>query len=103
MLEFIIDNYYVILIICVLLIFGIIGYIVDTLKNSQKNNVNELDTYVPEEEVFIQNTENDQEQENIQEEEQSAENLIEEYNNDKNPRYLYSLVDVLLYIKELKK
>ena len=82
MLEFIIDNYYVILIICVLLIFGIIGYIVDTLKNSQKNNVNELDTYVPEEEVFIQNTENDQEQENIQEEEQSAENLIEEYNNE---------------------
>ena len=82
MKEFIINNYYVILIICVLLIFGIIGYIVDTLKNSQKNNVNELDTYVPEEEVFIQNTENDQEQENIQEEEQSAENLIEEYNNE---------------------
>ena len=83
MKEFIINNYYVILIICVLLIFGIIGYIVDTLKNNHyKNDVNELDTYVPEEEVFIQNTENDSEQENIQEEEQSAENLIEEYNNE---------------------
>ena len=85
MKEFIINNYYVILIICVLLIFGIIGYIVDTLKNNHyKNDVNELDTYVPEEEVFIQNTENDSEQENIQEEEQSAENLIEEYNNEQN-------------------
>ena len=79
MLEFIIDNYYVILIICVLLIFGIIGYIVDTLKNSRYKNVNELDTYIPEEEVFIQDT--PKEEEPVKEE-QSAENLIEEYNNE---------------------
>lgn len=84
MLDFIIDNYYIILIICVLLIFGIIGYIVDTLKNKQSKNVNELDTYIPEEEVFIQETpENDESEKELQEtKEQSADNLIEKYNNE---------------------
>ena len=50
MLDFIIENYYVILIICVLLIFGIIGYMIDSIKNKKyKDNVNNFDAYIPEE------------------------------------------------------
>lgn len=81
MLDFIIENYYVILIICILLIFGVIGYIVDTLKNKKLED-NNVETYIPQEEVFIQNIEN-QEEEKFEESVQSTENLLEVYNNEK--------------------
>ena len=83
MLDFILKNYYVILIICILLIFGIIGYIIDTLKTSKNRNTEEVDTYIPEEEVFIQNTEEEPIKEEV-EEETSVDNLIEEYNNEQD-------------------
>ena len=55
MLEFIIDNYYVILVTCILMIFAIIGYIIDNLKTRKYlENENTTDTYIPEEEIFIQ-------------------------------------------------
>ena len=81
MLDFILENYYVILVICILLIFAIIGYIVDTLKTRQyKENVNEVDAYIPEEEVFIQRFE---EQTQVEEEEkESVDDLLKEYNNE---------------------
>ena len=83
MLDFIIEHYYVILIICVLLIFGIIGYIIDTLKNSRyKNEINELDTYIPEEEVFIQDVKEEPEEKPEEETSETVDNLIEEYNNE---------------------
>lgn len=86
MLEFIVNNYYVILIVCILLIFAIIGYIVDTLKSRKYEETNENDTYVPEEEVFIQKFEEPINEEDVVENE-NVEELIDEYNkvqNDEN-------------------
>ena len=83
MIDFIVRNYYVILVICILLIFAIIGYIIDTLKSRkyEENNV-PTDTYIPEEEIFIQkfeteveNTEENNNQEN------NVDDLLTEYNN----------------------
>lgn len=81
MLDFIVENYYVILVICILLIFAIIGYIIDTLKHRkyEKEN-NQVDTYIPEEEVFIQKVEPDEEME--EEQEITADELLAEYNNE---------------------
>lgn len=79
MLEFIAENYYVLLVIGVLLIFAIIGYMIDTLKSrSYQENVNTPDTYIPEEEVFIQKIESEETERT--EEEKNVENLLEEYN-----------------------
>ena len=80
MLEFIIENYYVILVICILLIFAIIGYIIDTLKN--KKEINQSETYIPEEEIFLENTE--KVEKNTKNEENSVDSLIEEYNSEQN-------------------
>ena len=86
MLDFIIENYYVILIICVLLIFGIIGYMIDSIKNKKyKDNVNNFDAYIPEEEVFIQNNNNDNSKEN-NEKETNVDELIEDYNKEQNEK-----------------
>ena len=86
MLDFIIENYYVILIICVLLIFGIIGYMSDSIKNQKyKDNVNNFDAYIPEEEVFIQNNNNDNSKEN-NEKETNVDELIEDYNKEQNEK-----------------
>lgn len=86
MLDFIVNNYYVILIVCILLIFAIIGYIVDTLKSRKYEETNASDTYVPEEEVFIQKFEEPTNEEDVVENE-NVEELIDEYNkvqNDEN-------------------
>lgn len=80
MLDFIIENYYVILVICILLIFAIIGYMIDTLRTRKyQETENITDGYVPEEEVFIQKIEEPTENEGITDEE-NVEALLEEYN-----------------------
>lgn len=82
MIDFIVQNYYVILVVCILLIFAIIGYIIDTLKSRkyEENNV-PTDTYIPEEEIFIQKFETENIEENNNQE-NDVDDLLTEYNND---------------------
>lgn len=84
MIDFIVQNYYVILVVCILLIFAIIGYIIDTLKSRkyEENNV-PTDTYIPEEEIFIQKfeTENEKVEEDINHK-NNVDDLLTEYNNE---------------------
>ena len=82
MIEFIIENYYVILVIGILLIFAIIGYIIDTLKH-RNQETNNIDTYIPEEEIFIQKFETE-EKDNKVEEKISADDLLADYNKEQN-------------------
>lgn len=78
MLDFIVKNYYVILVICILLIFAIIGYIIDTVKSRKYLEENNEDNYIPEEEIFIQKFE-----EPVEEEvEESVDDLLKEYNQE---------------------
>jgi len=83
MIDFIVRNYYVILVICILLIFAIIGYIIDTLKSRkyEENNI-PIDTYIPEEEIFIQKFEDQLENNEVtNEQENNVDDLLTEYNN----------------------
>lgn len=80
MLDFIVNNYYVILVVCILLIFAIIGYIIDSLKRTKyENEKTKIDSYIPEEEIFIQKTQEDVE---IIDEEQNINELLNDYNNE---------------------
>ena len=87
MVEFIVNNYYVILVVCVLFIFAIIGYIIDTLKNRNKD-VNVSNAYIPEEEIFLEETPKevesieDDSMDEILEEDSNTEDLLSEYNNE---------------------
>ena len=80
MLDFIIKNYYVILVVCILLIFAIIGYIIDSLKNRNFQDNNTNDEYVPAEEIFIQKFE-ETEEENQENNNESVDVLLDNYNN----------------------
>jgi len=84
MIDFIVKNYYVILVVCILLIFAIIGYIIDTLKSRKyEENSNPTDTYIPEEEIFIQKFEEPTENsDNIEEQQENVDELLNEYNNE---------------------
>ena len=83
MLEFIVKNYYIILVVCILLIFAIIGYIIDYLKNKNTSN-EQVDTYMPEEDIFIQKIEQTPEEEEKTNEENEIDDLLENYNKEKN-------------------
>lgn len=84
MINFIVENYYVILIVCILLIFAIIGYLIDTIKKRKYEELNiSTDSYVPEEEIFIKKFE-DQEtglQDTI---DNPIEEMLKEYNEEQN-------------------
>ena len=84
MIDFILKNYYVILVVSILLIFAIIGYLVDTLKTRKYEEENlEHTSYIPEEEIFIKQF--DEKEDEI--EENPADNLdemLKEYNSKKN-------------------
>lgn len=84
MIDFIVKNYYVILVVCILLIFAIIGYIIDTLKSRKyEENNNPVDTYIPEEEIFIQKFEEPTENnDNTEEQQENVDELLNEYNNE---------------------
>ena len=82
MIEFIIDNYYVILVICILLIFATIGYIIDTLnKRKYEEQQNDVNTYIPEEEIFIQKL---NESISSEETEDNVDDLLNQYNKDQD-------------------
>lgn len=83
MIDFIVNNYYLILVICILLIFALIGYITDTLKRRKYEENAQMNQYVAEEEVFLQ-TSNKLGEEETKEEEihDEVEDLLKEYNNE---------------------
>lgn len=82
MVDFIVENYYVILVVCILLIFAIIGYIIDTLKRRKYEEENLTnDSYVAEEEVFIKNFED--KEVGLQEQmDNSVDEMLKEYNEE---------------------
>jgi len=82
MIDFIINNYYVILVVCILLIFAIIGYIIDTLKRRkyEEEQINKSDNYIPEEEIFIQKFETEVEENET--EEDNIDDLLNDYNKE---------------------
>ena len=78
MIDFIINNYYVILVVCILLIFAIIGYIIDTLKRRkyEEEQINRSDNYIPEKEIFIKKFETE-----VEEKETEGDNIDDLLNN----------------------
>ena len=83
MIDFIVQNYYAILVVCILLIFAIIGYIIDTLKSRKPEDNVSPDTYIPEEEIFIQKFEPETtELETSEEQQNDVDNLLTAYNSE---------------------
>ena len=82
MVEFIVENYYVILVVCIILIFAIIGYIIDTLKRRKYEEENlAKDSYIAEEEIFIKNFDNNEV--GLQDQvDNSVEEMLKEYNEE---------------------
>lgn len=80
MIEFIVNNYYVILVVCILLIFAIVGYLIDTIKRRkyEESNLNK-DSYIPEEEIFIKKFEEEQVEEKV---DNSVDEMLKEYNEE---------------------
>ena len=79
MISFIVENYYVILVVCILSIFAIIGYIIDTLKTKKYEEKNAyFNAYVPDEEIFIQKFEESENEE--KELNDNIDNLLKDYN-----------------------
>ena len=80
MFDFIVENYYAILVICILLIFATIGYLIDLIKSRKYQDNNGSDAYIPEEEVFIKKIEKPIE--DSIEKEDSIDELLKRYNQE---------------------
>lgn len=102
MLEFIKDHYLIIMIVLLFLIFALIGYIIDSIKNKKRNNqIQEADVEITEEigepEVALENNEEGPQveepteeetvediKEKIPEVEETEPEIAEEENKDNN-------------------
>lgn len=92
MMDFIVDNYYIIIVVAAFLIFALIGYIVDTLKNKNKVETTEtendnIETDIIEEKIGDEETEektNDNVNITVPESTENQEIIIPEVENEED-------------------
>lgn len=92
MMDFIVDNYYIIIVVAAFLIFALIGYIVDTLKNKNKVETTEtendnIETDIIEEKIVDEETEektNDNVNITVPESTENQEIIIPEVENEED-------------------